>query len=129
MTLPITSVFAALITLLFLTLSFRVIFYRRGNLISLGDHGDKALETRIRAQANCAEYAPLGVILLGLVEVAGAPAIATVLLGLMLFIGRLLHGIGFWGERPVMALRVYGMVLTTSMMGVSAVGLLLHGLF
>jgi len=127
--LPITSVFAALITLLFLTLSARVITYRRGNLISLGDNGDKALETRIRAQANCAEYAPLGVIMLGLVEMAGAPAIATIILGLMLLTGRLLHGIGFWGARPAMGLRVPGMVLTLTMLLVSAIGLLLHALF
>lgn len=127
--LAITSVFAALIALVFLVLSARVITYRRGKLISLGDHGDKALETRIRAQANCAEYAPLGLILLGLVEMAGAPALATVILGLMLFVGRLLHGLAFWGARPVMGLRVPGMLLTLIMMAVSAVGLLLHAVF
>lgn len=124
-----TSFFAALIAILFLVLSFRVIFYRRGNLISLGDHGDKALETRIRAQANCAEYAPIGLILLGLVEMNGAPASAVIVLGITLTLGRLLHGIGFWGNRPVMAFRVPGMILTTGMIFVAAVGLLLHGLF
>jgi uncharacterized membrane protein YecN with MAPEG domain len=127
--LPITAIFAALIALLFLTLSFRVIFYRRGKLISLGDQGDKALETRIRAQANCAEYAPLGLILLGLVEITGAPTLAVVILGGMLFLGRLLHGIGFWGARPVMFLRVWGMILTTLMMFASAIGLLAHATF
>jgi len=129
MTLPITSIVAALIALLFLTLSFRVIFYRRGKLISLGDHGDKELETRIRGQANCAEYAPIGLILLALVENTGAPAIAVITLGGMLFIGRLLHGIGFWGARPNMKLRVPGMILTTLMIFAAALGLLFHGLF
>ncbi|SEW21720.1 hypothetical protein SAMN04488515_1654 [Cognatiyoonia koreensis] len=127
--LPITSVFAALIALLFLALSFHVIAYRRAKLISLGDHGDKALETRVRAQANCAEYAPLGLILLALVEMAGAPAVATIVLGMALLAGRLLHAVGFWGERPVMAFRVYGMLLTTGMIFVAAIGLLLHRLF
>lgn len=127
--LPITSVFAALIALLYLTLTARVIRYRRGNLISLGDHGDKALETRMRAHGNCAEYAPFGLILLALVEMAGAPTIAVILLGLLLLVGRVVHGVGFWGERPVMKLRVLGMVLTLVMILISALGLLLHGLF
>lgn len=125
----ITSLYAGLLGLLFLTLSYRVIFYRRGKLISLGDHGDKALETRIRAQANCAEYAPLGLILLALTESTGAPGLAVHCLGLMLFAGRLFHGISFWGERPTMPLRVAGMVLTTLMIAASALGLIAHGLF
>ncbi len=126
--LSITTIYAAIIALLFLALSFRVITYRRGNLISLGDHGDKALETRIRAQGNCAEYAPIGLILLGLVELNGAAPIIIHLLGLMLLAGRLMHGIGFWGDRPVMLLRVWGMLLTTGMIGLSAFGLLVLSL-
>ena len=127
--LSVTSVFAALLSILFLTLSARVIVYRRSNLISLGDHGDKTLETRIRAHANCAEYAPMGLILLGLVELAGAPTVAVVVLGLMLLSGRLIHAIGFWGARPVLGLRTVGMVLTLLMLAVSAIGLLLHAVF
>ena len=46
MTLTITPIYAGLIALLFIVLSTRVIFYRRANLISTGDQGDKALLNR-----------------------------------------------------------------------------------
>lgn len=120
----ITSLYAALIAILFLALSFRVIAYRRGKLVSLGAEGHPALETRMRAQGNCAEYAPIGLILLGLVEAAGYPVLLVHALGALLFLGRLLHGVGFWGDRPVMRLRVVGMLMTITMIAVSALLLL-----
>jgi uncharacterized membrane protein YecN with MAPEG domain len=64
MTLTIMLIYAALIALLYVALSWYVIAYHRANLISLGDTGDKALLKRIRAKANYAEYAPFGLILL-----------------------------------------------------------------
>jgi len=69
----ITPLYAGCIALVFIALSARVILYRRRNLISLGDAGDKSLLKRMRAQANCAEYAPIGLILLALTELQGAP--------------------------------------------------------
>ncbi|MFK7754259.1 MAG: MAPEG family protein [Sedimentitalea sp.] len=129
MTVTVTPLFAALITVIFLVLSVRVIRYRRGNRISMGDAGDNSLLKRMRAQANCAEYAPMGLVLLLLVELSGAPAIALYLLGAMLFLGRLAHAIGFSASPPVMLLRVTGMVLTISMFVLSALGLFAHALF
>ena len=110
--LPITSVFAALIAFLFLFLSARVITYRRGNLISLGDQGDKALETRMRAHGNCAEYAPLGLILMALVELQFPNSSALHGIGGLLLVGRVLHGYGFSASPPIMRLRQIGMILT-----------------
>ena len=128
---PITAtpIYAALCTLIFLVLSARVILYRRANLISLGDKGDKNLLKRMRAQANCAEYAPIGLLLLLLTELAAAPGIAVHILGGMLFLGRLLHAVGFAATPQKMILRQVGMVLTLAMLGLSALGLLFHGLF
>jgi uncharacterized membrane protein YecN with MAPEG domain len=99
--LEITSLYAGLLALLFLWLSARVIVYRRGNKISMGDHGDNSLLKRMRAQGNCAEYAPFGVLLLALVEMSGAPNVAVHLLGLMLLSGRALHAWGFSASPPV----------------------------
>ena len=127
--LEITSLYAGLLALLFLWLSARVIVYRRGNKISMGDHGDNSLLKRMRAQGNCAEYAPFGVLLLALVEMSGAPNVAVHLLGLMLLSGRALHAWGFSASPPVMNGRVFGMVLTLSMILLSAVGLLLPSAF
>lgn len=128
MTLAVTPLYAALLTLLYLALTARVVRYRRANLISLGDGDDKALLKRIRAQANCVEYAPLGVVLLLLIELTGAPALALHLLGIALLAGRVLHAIGFSSTPQKMPLRFIGMVLTLSMLLLSALGLLAHTL-
>lgn len=125
----ITPLYAALLTLLFLALSWHVISYRRANLISLGDNDDKALRKRMRAQANFIEYTPLGVILMALAELQSAPALALHAMGLALLAGRLLHAIGFSSTPQKMILRQIGMVLTLLMLALSALGLLGHALF
>lgn len=128
MMLTITPLYAALVALVFLVLSARVIFYRRANLISLGDKGDNEMLKRMRAQANCAEYAPIGLLLLLLSELAGAPVLALHLLGLALLGGRVLHAVGFSATPQKMRLRVGGMMLTLTMILLSGLGLLGHAL-
>ncbi len=125
----ITSLYASLIALMFLWLSARVITYRRRNAISLGDSGDKSLLKRMRAQANCAEYAPIGLILLALIELSDAPAIGVHVLGALLLAGRFLHGWGFSASPPVFLARVMGTALTLIMIAISAFGLLIHSVF
>ena len=93
MTLVHSPLYAALLGFILLALSARVIVYRRSHKISLGDTGDKALLKRMRAQSNFVEYAPMGLILLVLVELTGAPAIAVHVLGLMLVAGRAMHNL------------------------------------
>jgi uncharacterized membrane protein YecN with MAPEG domain len=128
MPLPLTSVYAGLITLIFLTLTWRVIMYRRANTISLGDAGDKNLLKRMRAQANCAEYAPLGLILMALTELAGAPGLVLHVMGIALLGGRLLHALGFAATPQRIILRQLGTGLTLLMLGASALALIGHGL-
>jgi uncharacterized membrane protein YecN with MAPEG domain len=129
MTLVHSPLYAALLGFILLALSARVIVYRRSHKISLGDTGDKALLKRMRAQSNFVEYAPMGLILLVLVELTGAPAIAVHVLGLMLVAGRAMHGYGFSSTPQVMQMRVGGMILTLISILLCAVGLLLHWLF
>jgi uncharacterized protein len=126
MTLSITPIYAALIVLLFLGLSWRVILYRRANRLSLGDTGDKNLLKRMRAQANCAEYAPLALLLMVMSELMGSPAVALHLMGLTLVAGRVLHALGFAATPQKIILRQLGMLLTLLMMAVTALGLLTH---
>ncbi len=112
MAVTITPVYAALLALFFVVLSARVITYRRANRVSLGSGGDTVLERRIRAQGNCAEYAPLGVLLMLTAELAGAGPVWLHGTGLLLLAGRLLHGTAFSFLGPNMPMRVGGMVLT-----------------
>lgn len=129
MTLTITPIYAALLALLYLWLSARVIGMRRSESVSLGFGENRFLERRIRAHGNFAEYAPFGVILLLLVELTGAPAVAVHLAGLMLLVGRVLHALALSSETPKPAFRISGMLLTFTMLAVSAVALLAHAIF
>lgn len=127
--LPVTSIYAGLLALLFIALSWRVIAFRRGERVSLGDGDSKDLRQRARAHGNFAEYTPFGLILLACVELQGAPVLAVHLLGLMLLIGRGLHARGFWVHPMNFTFRTWGMLLTFAMMVLSAVGLILHSVF
>ena len=126
--LPITSLYAGLLAFIFLALAFRVIAFRRSNLVSLGDGDSKDLRQRSRAHGNFAEYAPIGLVLLACIELQGAPALAVHILGLMLFAGRLLHAAAFWVHPMIMKFRAFGMLLTLIMIAASGAGLILHGL-
>ena len=120
MTPSVTPIYAAVLALLFVALSMRVIGLRFRRRVSLGDGGDAELMQRIRAQANCAEYAPFGVLLLLIAELTGAPVWALHLSGLCLLAGRLAHGVALSG-RMKFALRKTGMVLTFTSICLSAI--------
>lgn len=120
-----TSFYAALLALVFLTLSARVIRYRRAHKLGLGDHGDKSLLKRMRAQANFTEYAPLGLILMLLVELEIGTGIIVHLIGLVLLAGRIAHAYGFSASPPIMKLRVAGMMLTFGSILLSIVALII----
>lgn len=129
MTLTISPLYAGLIALLFLFLSYRVIIIRRGERISLGDGERPDMAYRIRAQANCAEYAPLGLILLAMAELQGAPIWVVHLLGLMLLTGRLIHGWALSQSPQNLKGRTYGMMLTLMMIMLSSITNIGHALF
>lgn len=124
----VTAIYAALLALLFLTLSLRVIRYRRAKLLSLGDEGDRHLLRLMRAQANCAEYVPIGLLLMLIGELQGLPYWLLHVLGLMLLAGRVLHGIGFSSRPQKMPLRVVGMALTLLQLAIAALCLLAYSL-
>jgi len=108
----VTSVIAAVLTIIFSKLSFAVIALRRKNKIGLGSGGHEDLERAIRAQGNFAEYVPFGIILIACLELNGAPWWLVLLLGIALIIGRLIHAKGMKTPPPDFSLRVTGMKFT-----------------
>ncbi len=116
----VTPIYAGLIGLLFVFLSLRVVIYRREFRISMGENGDKALQKRVRTQANCAEYAPFSLLLILMAELQSAPVWAAHGLGLALLIGRLMHAYGFGSHPQNIGLRVGGMVITFSVICAAA---------
>ncbi|MCX8952174.1 MAPEG family protein [Ruegeria sp. NA] len=108
----ITPIYAALIAILYVALSVKVILQRRSDKISVGDGGSKLMIKAIRTHSNCAEYAPISLLLIAMVELQGAAGILVHLLGLMLLAGRLLHAYGFGRTPQIVILRQAGMSLT-----------------
>jgi uncharacterized membrane protein YecN with MAPEG domain len=92
---------------------------RRGKLKAVsGDAGDVGLQRLIRAQGNFTEYAPMGLILLALVEVGVTPAGLLWTIGMLLIIGRGLHALGM--IRGSLALKGLGMFGTFASLLTSA---------
>ncbi|MFN3348752.1 MAPEG family protein [Pseudorhodoplanes sp.] len=110
--LTIVPVYAAILAVLFFALSIRIIALRRASKLPLGFQGDIALERRVRAQGNFAEYVPLALLLLAFVEMRGAPAWLLHVLALLLVAGRISHAYGVSQLRETFAFRVTGMGMT-----------------
>lgn len=108
----VTSIIAAVLTSLFIRLSFAVIGLRRKNKIGLGNGGHEDLERAIRAQGNFAEYVPFGIILIGCLELNGAPWWLVGLPGITLIAGRVIHAIGINVPPPDFSKRILGMQFT-----------------
>jgi uncharacterized membrane protein YecN with MAPEG domain len=107
-----TSIIAAVLTIIFVKLSFAVIGLRRKNKVGLGSGGYDDLERAIRAQGNFAEYVPIGLILIACLELNGAPWWLVILPGIALIIGRLIHAKGINEPPPNFSSRVLGMKFT-----------------
>ena len=108
----VTALYAALLALLFLVLSFRTIGVRRARKVEIGDGGDKELLRRMRVHANFAEYVPIALILMGAAETLALAPMALHGIGATLLVGRITHAYALSQTPHVMPLRVFGMVAT-----------------
>jgi len=118
------TLYAALLALLFLKLSFSTINQRRSAHVALGDGGNSDLTRAMRVHANFAEYTPMGLLLALLVELAGGHWALVHVVGLALLLGRAIHSYGVSQTPENFRYRVAGMILTFGSLSVSAVSLL-----
>jgi len=121
----ITALYAGLAGLMFVALSLRVSLKRIAARQSLGDGGDTELALAIRRQGNFAEYAPITLILIGLLELQGAPGWALHASGRVLIASRLGHGLGFRSARAT-HLRFWSMVGCYGLITATALANLLY---
>ncbi len=120
----IIPLYASLLALLFVALSVQVIRLRRSRQIALGDAGDASLLRAMRVHSNFAEYVPLSLFMIYLVETQMGWALLVHGLGLVLLLARLSHAYGVSQARENFRFRVFGMVGTFAVLVVSALGLL-----
>ena len=117
----ITPIYAAVLGLVLLVLSGRVIAAVRAKGISLGDGGDGDNLALIRSQANFAEYVPMILILIGFAEAGGASDAWIHGLGGTLTVGRIIHPLGMSPEAKPNPMRFVGTVSTLLVLLISAI--------
>ena len=120
----VTPLYAGLLALLFVALSYRVVQLRGHGQPSLGDGGDQALLRRIRGHGNFAEYVPFIVVMIGFLELGGLPVLALHVLGATLLVARLLHGYALSYTESFKFGRFWGTALTFLLLAVCGVLLL-----
>lgn len=123
---PITALYAGLLALLFVVLSFRTIGARRAAQVEIGDGSDRELLRRMRVHANFAEYVPIALILMALAETTKANPLLLHAIGVALLGGRVVHAYALSQSPHILSLRVAGMVATlTAIMAAAATCLFL----
>jgi uncharacterized protein len=122
----ITPLYAGLLTLWFAVLSARVVQRRQGG-ITLGDGGDPHMLRLIRGHANFAEYVPLILLLMALLELGHTSRYLLHALGITLVIARLLHGYALSFTQQFRFGRFYGAGLTFLVLVVCAVACIWQG--
>lgn len=126
---PIVSLYAALLALLFVLLSVRTLRLRRRLRIPIGDAGSTEMLRAMRVHSNFAEYVPLTLLLVYFAEAGGAPVLLVHALGLCVLVGRLSHAFGVSQAREDFKFRVFGMAMTFTALGASSFYLLaLHAM-
>jgi uncharacterized membrane protein YecN with MAPEG domain len=108
----ILSLYAGLFAIFFVILSILTIRQRRKLKIGLGDGGNDQMFRAVRVHSNFAEYVPLSLILIFLVESRGAEDWLVHSLCLGLLIGRIFHAFGVSQTKENFVFRVTGMAMT-----------------
>lgn len=116
--------YVALLVLLGVVLTVRVVLIRRGEKIGIGDGNNRELAKRIRVHGNFCENAPFMVAILILLPLLGAKEWLIHLIGLPALTGRIMHAIGLGRTAGSSMGRVGGMVLTFFALVTGAIALL-----
>ena len=127
---PLTSLFASIFTIIYLFLSFRIGYFRGSPVMKLIFKMDKTvsdikLERNIRAHGNFSEYVPLFTILLFIFENISLASYNYLLIICLIFsYGRIAHALcfAFYEHNPF--LRISGMLCTYLGLGILSIQLL-----
>jgi uncharacterized membrane protein YecN with MAPEG domain len=117
----VTPLYAGMLALLYVVLGYRVVQMRGKGMPSLGDGGLEPLQRRIRGHGNFAEYVPLLLLMLGVLELGHLPAAWLHALGASLLVARVLHGIALSFTASWTFGRFWGTALTFLLLAVEGV--------
>ncbi|KKL00559.1 glutathione S-transferase [Rheinheimera mesophila] len=125
MSLAITSFYAAVLALFYVVLAGLVIRQRFKHRVGLGTGKDVELLQAVRMHGNFAEYVPLLLILVALLELQQSEIWQLHLVAGLTLAGRVLHAIGLWRSSGTSAPRFLGMITTFAALIFGAVFLLM----
>jgi len=108
----IVPAYAAVLAILYIFLSARVIRSRISERVKIGTGGSRIVERRMRIHANFAEYVPLAIVLLIVMEMQGRPSLWLHILCIVLVIARIGHVIALWSDKEIFPLRVASVFTT-----------------
>lgn len=124
----ITMLYAGLLGLLLIVLSFRVIGFRRKTGVGIGDGDSETGARLIRAHGNFIEYVPFGLLILLLLELAGENPIALHVFGALLFLSRIAHASGLSKASGTTPGRFGGALVTFTLLIIGSVWLILRSI-
>lgn len=124
--LHIVPVYASILALFYILLSIQTIRKRAKLKIGIGDGGNHEMMRAMRVHSNFAEYVPLALILISMIELnQGSSMLIHALCG-MLLLGRFMHAYGVSHVNEKFVFRMIGMPLTFFSLGISAIYLLFN---
>ncbi|CEN56422.1 MAPEG family protein [Candidatus Methylopumilus turicensis] len=129
MQLHITSYYAAVLALLFILLSIKTIKTRRQHKVAIGDGGEKSILRASRVHANFAEYVPLTILLIGMLEMQGFTTLIIHSLGILLVLARVAHAYGVSQTNENFKFRIFGTATTINIIAICALLLLTKSFF
>ena len=118
--------YAAILVLIFVFLSIRVIQMRASAKIGIGTGNDPAMERRIRVHGNFAEYVPLALLLLAFMEMQQQPRFLIHTLCIVLIVARIIHAIGVTPVDENFPMRVASVLATFAVLVIASLALLTH---
>jgi uncharacterized membrane protein YecN with MAPEG domain len=125
----ITAGYLGILALVYFILSIRVVMLRSRYRVSLGDGGNATLTSAIRSHAHFAEYVPIIILMIALLEMAGMPPARLHLLLGALLLSRLLHPLGMSATPQTLrflVFRIGGVLLTFLLLVGCGIALLLR---
>ncbi|MBC9034556.1 MAPEG family protein [Sphingomonas sp. JC676] len=121
MLLPVALTTTGAAALINLWLGVRVSRMRISEKVSVGDGGNPKLIARMRAQLNFAEYTPIVLILIALIEFGAGTQLWLWAAAALYLLGRLLHPIGMDGWMPGRTVGIATTMIVMFGLGVYAV--------
>jgi uncharacterized protein len=118
---PITMLYAGLLSLVLFALSVRTIQARGATKVFMGDGGNELMLRRMRGMANFVEYVPMILIGMALLELRSTPSWLLHAIGATLLVARVLHGYTFAFATHFPPGRFAGAVLTQAALVATAV--------